>query len=98
MHPGGSESGKLIKLCGRWRMQLQSRRHQLQRRKGPIDHLEHAADSALSGGSMPSLGPPLPLSVAGDIMEAVFMVHIHGDGTASWRWHDEPFQAEGGGR
>ncbi|MFD7019147.1 hypothetical protein [Streptomyces sp. NPDC059928] len=22
---------------------------------------------------------------------AEFMLHIHDDGTASWRWHDEPF-------
>ena len=24
---------------------------------------------------------------------AEFMLHIHEDGTAGWRWHDEPFQA-----
>ncbi|WP_329214686.1 hypothetical protein OG257_36625 [Streptomyces sp. NBC_00683] len=24
---------------------------------------------------------------------AEFMLHIHGDGTAGWRWHDEPFDA-----
>lgn len=23
---------------------------------------------------------------------AEFMVHLHGDGTASWRWHDESFE------
>ena len=23
-----------------------------------------------------------------------FMLHIHDDGTASWRWHYEPFEAE----
>jgi hypothetical protein len=21
-----------------------------------------------------------------------FMLHVHGDGTAGWRWHDEPFE------
>ncbi|MDB1086227.1 hypothetical protein PJ985_01385 [Streptomyces sp. ACA25] len=25
---------------------------------------------------------------------AEFMLHIHQDGTAGWRWHDEPFDAE----
>lgn len=24
---------------------------------------------------------------------AEFMLNIHGDGTAGWRWHDEPFEA-----
>jgi hypothetical protein len=24
---------------------------------------------------------------------AEFMLHIHDDGTAGWRWHDEPFDA-----
>ncbi|MEV7416622.1 hypothetical protein [Streptomyces sp. NPDC089919] len=24
---------------------------------------------------------------------AEFMLHIHEDGTAGWRWHDEPFEA-----
>ncbi|GGP86919.1 hypothetical protein [Streptomyces melanogenes] len=24
---------------------------------------------------------------------AEFMLHIHGDGTAGWRWDDEPFEA-----
>ncbi|MFI0225646.1 hypothetical protein [Streptomyces lydicus] len=24
---------------------------------------------------------------------AEFMLHIHDNGTASWRWHDEPFDA-----
>lgn len=26
---------------------------------------------------------------------AEFMLHIHADGTAGWRWHDEPFEADG---
>jgi hypothetical protein len=25
-----------------------------------------------------------------------FMLHIHDDGTASWRWHYEPFEEEDG--
>ncbi|MFI9150443.1 hypothetical protein [Streptomyces sp. NPDC053367] len=25
---------------------------------------------------------------------AEFILHIHDDGTAGWRWHDEPFEAE----
>jgi hypothetical protein len=25
---------------------------------------------------------------------AEFMLHIHDNGTASWRWHDQPFDAE----
>ncbi|MFE0458905.1 hypothetical protein ACFW1A_06540 [Kitasatospora sp. NPDC058965] len=24
-----------------------------------------------------------------------FMLNIHGDGTAGWRWHDEPFEVDG---
>ena len=24
-----------------------------------------------------------------------FMLDIHGDGTAGWRWHDEPFDTAG---
>lgn len=25
---------------------------------------------------------------------AEFWLHIHGDGTAGWRWHDEPFDLD----
>jgi hypothetical protein len=25
---------------------------------------------------------------------AEFMVHIHANGTAGWRWHDEPFEVQ----
>lgn len=27
---------------------------------------------------------------------AEFMLRIHGDGTADWRWHDEPFETADG--
>jgi hypothetical protein len=26
---------------------------------------------------------------------AEFMLNVHGDGTAGWRWHDEPFSTKG---
>ena len=26
---------------------------------------------------------------------AEFMLHIYGDGTAGWRWHDQPFDGSG---
>jgi hypothetical protein len=26
---------------------------------------------------------------------AEFMLNVHGDGTAGWRWHDEPFDTAG---
>ncbi|MCM2387426.1 hypothetical protein [Streptomyces albipurpureus] len=39
--------------------------------------------------TLPSLTLTFP--DGGPVVE--FMLHIHDDGTASWRWHDEPFDA-----
>ncbi|MFD3409561.1 hypothetical protein [Streptomyces cyaneofuscatus] len=35
----------------------------------------------------------LTLTFPDGIPVAEFMLHIHDDGTAGWRWHDEPFDA-----
>ncbi|MER6029843.1 hypothetical protein [Streptomyces sp. NPDC001851] len=35
----------------------------------------------------------LTLTLPGGGPVAEFMLHVHDDGTASWRWHDEPFDS-----
>jgi hypothetical protein len=42
------------------------------------------------------IGSPLTMAFPDGGLVAEFMVHIHGDGTAGWRWYDAPFETAAG--
>lgn len=57
------------------------------------EHATDAEDWERADACYTQIRSTLAMSFPDGTAVAEFMLHIHNDGTASWRWHDESFDA-----